>query len=223
MQTNFSGIIVAAGSGVRMGGIRKPLIKLQGRPVIAYVLDAFCDSECDEIIIVGDEAELCPHTFGRTKPIRFVAGGRTRTESVFAGVNAAKNRLCCVHDCARPFVTKDMISSVTAAAREKGAATACTRVTDTIKYVDRDRKSVYAPDRDFLFAVQTPQSFDKYAFFAAYATAQKNGGAFTDESTMLENAGFYVEYVICDGINMKLTTVTDVKVAKAIKFLEEKG
>ncbi len=223
MQASFSGIIVAAGSGVRMGGIRKPLIKLQGRTVISYVLDAFCESDCSEIIIVGDEAELCSHTFGRSKPIRFVSGGKTRGESVFAGVNAAKNRLCCVHDCARPFVTGEMINLVTAAAAEKGASTACTKVTDTIKYVDRERKSVYAPDRDYLFAVQTPQSFDKYAYFAAYAMAQKKGSGFTDESTMLENAGFYVEYVICDGINMKLTTVTDVKVAKAIKFLEEKG
>ncbi len=221
MQTEFTAVIVAAGSGVRMGGVRKPLIKLSGKTVFERVLEAFNASSVSDVVVVGIEDELKPYAGVSTKPIRFVAGGKTRTDSVYNGVFASKNKFVCVHDCARPFVTAEIIDSVIAACIQKGAATACCKVTDTVKLVDRDKKILTAPDREHLFALQTPQCFCRDAFFAGYANAKAKGAQFTDESTLLENAGFYVEYVECPKSNIKLTTAEDVKIAKAMLFLEE--
>ncbi len=221
MPNKITGIIVAAGSGVRMGGVRKPLIKLSGKTVFERVLEAFCASCVDEITVVGIEDELKPYAAKSTKPINFVAGGRTRQYSVYNGVVASLCDICVVHDCARPFVTAEMINSVCDAALKHGAATACCKVTDTIKLVDRDKKILSAPDRDHLYAIQTPQAFGRLKYIAAFAAAKKQNAAFTDESTLLENAGFYVEYVECPSSNIKLTTAEDVKLAKAMLFLKE--
>lgn len=220
MPNEITGIIVAAGSGVRMGGVRKPLIKLSGVTVFERVLDAFCRSKVDSITVVGIEGELRPFAERSTKPIRFVSGGKTRMLSVFNGVMASGN-ICAVHDCARPFVTAEIIDAVIDAAMQKEAATACCRVTDTVKLVDREKKILSAPDRDHLFAIQTPQCFGRTAYLAAFALAQKQQKTFTDESTLLENAGFHVEYVECPSSNIKLTTAEDVKLAKAMLFLKE--
>lgn len=220
MPNEISGIIVAAGSGVRMGGVRKPLIKLSGVTVFERVLKAFCESKVDEIIVVGIESELAPYAKSASKPVKFVPGGKTRMLSVYNGVMAA-GKMCIVHDCARPFVTAEIIDSIIDATMQKGAATASCKVTDTIKLVDREKGILTAPDRDHLVAVQTPQGFGRLAYLAAFATAKKQSKTFTDESTLLENAGFYVEYVDSPKSNIKLTTADDVKLAKAMLFLKE--
>ena len=222
-----SAIIVAAGSGTRMGGVSKPELTLGGKALLSYVTEAFLQSSVDELIIVCGTNRprleaLAPKN--APKPIRFCDGGSTRTLSVFAGVNAADKRAdyCCVHDCARPFVTKEIIEAVVEEAKKTGASTACTPVTDTIKYVDEAHSLLYTPERKHLLALQTPQVFRKSLYLAAYALASKAGSAFTDETAMLEQAGFRVSYVQCPASNRKLTTKEDLLLARALVLLREK-
>ncbi len=221
------GIIVAAGSGTRMGGVSKPEIKLNGKTLFERVLEAFLASPVDEIVVVGGEnlprLRLLAGHYSPAVPLRFCEGGKTRSESVFAGVCQASPGVsyACVHDCARPFVTSEIISAVIEGAKKTGAATACSPVTDTIKFVDTEHKTVYTPKRDHLLAIQTPQVFKKESYTVAYALAVKQGGVFTDETSMLEAAGATVEYVQTDPRNIKLTTKEDILLARAMLLVEK--
>lgn len=221
------GIIVAAGSGTRMGGVSKPEIKLNGKTLFERVLEAFLASPVDEIVVVGGEnlprLRLLAGRYSPAVPLRFCEGGKTRSESVFAGVCQASPGVsyACVHDCARPFVTSEIISAVIEGAKKTGAATACSPVTDTIKFVDTEHKTVYTPKRDYLLAIQTPQVFKKESYTVAYALAVKQGGVFTDETSMLEAAGATVEYVQTDPRNIKLTTKEDILLARAMLLVEK--
>lgn len=221
------GIIVAAGSGTRMGGVSKPEIKLDGKTLFQRVLEAFLASSVSELVVVGGEnlprLRLLAERYRGSIPIRFCEGGKTRTESVFKGVCQMSPGIsyACVHDCARPFVTPEIIESVIEGAKKAGAATACSPVTDTIKFVDTEHSTVYTPKRDHLLAIQTPQVFLRDRYTVAYAMAVKSGNTFTDETSMLEAAGGKVEYVKTDSRNMKLTTKEDILLARAILLIEK--
>lgn len=227
----FSAVVVAAGRGSRMGGISKPEIKIGGKTLLNWVLDAFLASDAEEIVVVcgSNREDLEKWIPAQSRiPIRLCGGGKTRAESVWNGISAASggSRLICVHDCARPFVTPEIIASVLDAARKSGAATACCPVTDTVKYVDPVHHTVFTPDRDCLLAVQTPQIFRRDWYLTAYAKAlaeMKKGGHFTDETSMLEHAGAAVTYVPCPASNIKLTTKDDILTARAVHLLRKKA
>lgn len=222
-----SAVVVAAGSGTRMGGISKPEIKLHGKPLLLHVLDAFFRAEVSEIIVVcGSNRSrleaLAPEN--PPVPVRFCAGGAVRSESVFRGVCAASRSsdYICVHDCARPFVTPELIDETIREAIRTGAASACSPVTDTVKYVDEERHVIYTPVRKHLIAMQTPQVFRKDQYRAAYAIALRKKADYTDETAMLEAAGVKVAYVRGPASNIKLTTKEDLLLARAIVLLREK-
>ena len=226
--TGVSGVIVAAGSGTRMGGVSKPEIRLDGKTLFARVLEAFCGSCVREILVVCGEyrerlERIAQDVVYPGIPVRFCTGGRTRSESVFQGVNASDsaNLLLCVHDCARPFVTPEIINTVVEAARKSGAATACAPVTDTIKYVDPEQHAIYTPKREHLIALQTPQVFRRDFYEVAYALAGRKQAVFTDETAMLEAAGVSVEYVHTNARNIKLTTREDLTLARAILAVQK--
>ena len=213
-------VIVAAGSGKRMGGVSKPLIKLGKKTLFEYVLEAFCASSVDSIVVVcsGQNEEALKDiaaNFGE-KPISFSPGGNTRAESVFFGVKeCGRCDYVCVHDCARPFVTPEIIENVIAGAKETGASTACSPVTDTIKFVDEEHGAIYTPEREHLLSIQTPQCFRREYYLPAFALAASDKKVFTDESALMEHAGIKVNYVRCDASNIKLTTKDDLEMFKA--------
>lgn len=222
-----SAVIVAAGRGTRMGTISKPEVKLNGKPILNWVIDAFLQSNVQEIIVVcganrPNLEKLIPQQ--TNIPIRLCNGGDTRSESVFNGVNATSKScvFACVHDCARPFITPEIIENVLSDAYETGAATACTPTTDTVKYVDKDHNTIYTPNRDYLLSMQTPQAFRKDQYQIAYALARKKDARFTDETALLEYAGIPVSYTICPSSNIKLTTKEDILLARAILLLQKK-
>ena len=219
-----SAIIVAAGSGTRMGSISKPLIKIGGMTIIERVADVFDHCEhISEIIVVEKEAGQFESIVKCTKPVKFVTGGKTRADSVRNGVAASSAPYVCIHDCARPFITANEVEKVLNAAFLSDAACACAKVNDTIKYRSEEEKCFYTPKRDNLIAVQTPQVFKKSVWAVADAIAQKKGVFNTDDTTAVEQAGFGVDYVECSAFNFKLTDANDVKIAKAIYFLKEHG
>jgi len=221
---SVTAVIVAAGTGTRMGGTSKHLIDLGGITVIEKVLNAFAKAETvDDIIVVCRTtagiisiAERC------TKHVLFAKGGTTRTESVKNGVNAAKSDFVCIHDCARPFIKPEDIDQVVRASLKTGVSCACAPVYNTTKYVDGSRGIVYTPSRDNLISVQTPQVFKRDIYLASYAKCTADKFRATDDSTMAEHAGFKVEYVSIGTHNFKLTDPTDIKRAKALVFLESR-
>lgn len=219
------GVIVAAGSGSRMGGVIKPLIQIEGRTLFERVLGAFEQSSVDAITVVCPEddspfRELAAHC---KKPVTFTRGGSMRAESVYNGIMASEGAYAvCVHDCARPFVTAEIIDSVCGSVQATGASCACSAVTDTIRYVDFESGEIYTPDRRHLLSIMTPQAF----LTEVYTDSVKKIGdisGFTDECGMLVSAGVSVEYVICPSDNIKLTSPEDITLAIAIERVRKEN
>lgn len=229
---HVSAVILGAGSGTRMGKVLKPFIKLGGITLFEMVLDAFCSSKyIDEIVVVSnfeDKFREKSKPFSDKFPkINFVytKGGKTRADSSFEGVKSTSRRtdIVAVHDCARPFITASQIDSIVEECSLSGAACACTATIDTIKYYNKDASMVYTPERKYLLSIQTPQIFMKKVYIASYGVSKKDDVEFTDESSMVERAGFKVNYIDCGPQNIKLTTEYDVTMAKAIVALKKQG
>ncbi len=219
-------VIAAAGSGNRMGGISKPNIKILGKTLFEYVLEAFEASCVSEIVVVcskDNESSLRALAVNSVKPVIFTRGGATRAESVANGIKCASREceIICVHDCARPFVTTKMIDETVAEASKHGAACVCSPVTDTVKLKDPLTGFVSTPERANLFAVQTPQCFKKSLYMHASAAVGNGIVDFTDETSLLEEIGVEVCYIKCNNTNMKLTAPDDVPIAEILMKQKE--
>ena len=137
-------------------------------------------------------------------------------DSVGAGVDALDPScdLVLIHDAARPLVTPALVRGTIAAARAHGAAIPATPVTDTIKRIENEVVTATV-DRSVLAAVQTPQVFRRDWLLEAYQ-ALPSGTEATDESAVLEIAGYPVHIVPGDATNLKLTEASDAVVAEAL-------
>ncbi len=217
-------VIVAAGSASRMGGIDKVVAPLGGEPMIVRTVRAF--QNCDvirEIVIVTrpdlikQVTALCAD-FDKVRLV--VAGGKDRVESVNQGLRSlsGKVKLAAIHDGARPLVTDAVIDRTVRAAHTYSAAAPGIPVKDTIKIVNGGVVAL-TPDRSKLFAIQTPQVFDKSLLRAALKKAKKEKAAITDDCSAVELLGMSVKIVEGDEGNLKVTTPMDLKVAEML--LEE--
>ena len=220
MEKRVTAVLVAAGSSTRMG-FDKLSFDLGGETVVQRSIRAF--AECplvDEIVLVAgknrafleQQAAACP------KPVQVVPGGATRAESAKNGVLAAHGDLVAVHDAARPFVSEAVIEAAVYAAAACGAAAPAVPVKDTVKRAVRgDGKTVpeacmvaETPDRSTLYAVQTPQCFDRAAYLAALEELDtEKARLVTDDCSLFELAGRPVELVQGDYANIKITTRED--------------
>ena len=219
-------VIVAAGSATRMGGIDKVMAELRGEPMIVRTVRAF--QQCDairEIVIVTREDLIRPISalcakMDKVKAV--VAGGKTRQESVWLGLNSLSKdvKLAAIHDGARPLITQAVIDRTVRAAHSYGAAAPAVPVKDTVKVV-KSGLVMATPDRDSLRAVQTPQVFDFDLLRGALKKAEEAGASVTDDCSAVELMGMSVKLVEGDEENIKVTTPLDLKIAELL--LEERA
>ena len=203
--------------------IKKQFIELGGIPVVEWSLRAFFASDAiDEIILVAaaEDVAYCERSFYRlagSKRFCVVAGGAERRASVEAGAIAtgAGCDVVAVHDGARPFVDARAIRAGVEAARRTGAACVAVRATDTIKIVD-GAYVAGTPDRAALWAAQTPQAFRRGLLLDALARARRDGYVATDDASLVERLGARVEIVEGSYDNIKITTPTDLAIARGI-------
>lgn len=214
-------VIAAAGSSSRMGGRDKLAEPLDGIPVILRTLAAVeAVPEIREIVVVTreDRVEEYRRLLGQCSRLRAVMpGGSTRQESVRNGVRALSPdcTLAAIHDGARPLVTPEVFARCIEAARSCGAATAAVPVKDTIKLADEAGRVLDTPDRSRLWAVQTPQIFDRERYLRAAEEAERRGLSCTDDCQLFEAMGWEVQLVMGDYRNLKLTTPEDFLAAGA--------
>ena len=217
-------VIVAAGNASRMGGIDKVMAPLQGEPMLLRTVRTFAQCDViDQIVIVTRGDLIAPVTdlcvpFEKVKAV--VAGGSTRTESVYAGLNALSKeaQLVAVHDGARPLITEAVIDRTVRAAHSYYAAAPAVPVKDTIKVVKGGVVRT-TPDRKNMQAVQTPQVFDFDLLRAALKNAKIKKLELTDDCSAVERMGMSVKIVEGDERNIKITTPMDLKIAEML--LEE--
>jgi 2-C-methyl-D-erythritol 4-phosphate cytidylyltransferase len=212
-------LIVAAGRGERLGSGRpKALVTLAGRPMLEWSVDALRAVPAVTTIVVA-----CPPGELGCAPEGTVAvtGGAVRSESVRAALAAAGDGdPVIVHDAARPLARPVVFVRALSALDSSGAdaVVAAVPVADTIKQVGADGMAVERTlDRSRLWAVQTPQVFRRTALESALAAASAATlAAATDDAWLIERAGGRVELVVGDAENLKVTTATDLKVAKLL-------
>ena len=220
LQKTISAVLVAAGSSTRMG-FDKLSFDLGGETVLHRSIRAFdqCPQIGEIVLVAGkNRAFVEQQTVGCTKPVQIVAGGATRAESAKNGVLAAHGELVAVHDAARPFVSPAVIAAVLEAAARCGAAAPAVPVKDTIKQaVPGDGKTVpeaclvhSTPDRSTLYAVQTPQCFDRTQYLAALQELDaEKARLVTDDCSLFELTGRSVQLTQGDYANLKITTRED--------------
>jgi 2-C-methyl-D-erythritol 4-phosphate cytidylyltransferase len=216
-------VVVAAGSARRMAGVDKIMAPIAGQPVIARTLTVFqtC-SMVDEVVVVTRSDLIVPignlcKDAGLSKVTKIVAGGADRSHSVLNGLKEISNRakLIAIHDGARPFVSQQVLESVIRMAAKTGAAAPAVPVTDTIKIAENGVVTA-TPDRETLFAVQTPQVFDADLIRGALHHCLEQELALTDDCSAVEQLGKLVSLTEGDTQNIKITTQFDLLIGEAI-------
>lgn len=221
-----SALIAAAGQGKRMkSDLNKQYLNLQNKPVVAHTLEIF--DKCrliDEIILIirEDEMEYCNkeviNKYKYNKPIKIVAGGKERQESIFNGLKAADDNSSVIiaHDGARPFITEDIIEESIYVALEFKAVGVGVPVKDTIKVVDINNNIINTPNRNTLWQIQTPQTFRYDILMKAHKKALEDNYFGTDDSVLVERIGYNVKMIAGSYENIKITTPEDLLLGEAI-------
>ncbi len=207
-------VLAAAGSSVRFGK-PKPLVEIAARHLFEYSLEAFLHSRYVREIIIAvrkeDEAiiESVLKTRFAGKPVSTCLGGASRDESVKNAFLRAseESRFIAFHDAARPLIRTEDIDRVIQDAFRYGAATAGSRVVDSVKRV-KDGKIIEDVERDGLYAVTTPQIFLKDLYEVSRAICEKDAFSSTDDNAYVSHAGFSIHVTDVQN-NPKLTYPDD--------------
>ena len=205
-------------------GFDKLFAMIAGKPVIAYTIHAFERADSvSEIIVVAREdrhAELKTIVRGENfKKVRsIVPGGEHRQDSVRAGLNQleARARYVAIHDAARPLVTAKQIGRVFEQCQIHGAATLAEPVNDTLKRADTDLVVTGSVDRNQLYAMQTPQIFQRQLIEEAYRGVYAEKVSVTDEVSAVERLDRKVVLVLNDDFNFKITYPRDLPLAEFV-------
>lgn len=214
-------VIVGGGSGSRFGG-DKLTIPMAGKPLLAWSLKAFQETEAISMIVVvapaGSEERFQQiATDARiTKFIAVVSGGSQRHESVSRGLTALPPsvELVVIHDAARPLVSPELITRCLEVAGGSGASAAAVPVTDTLHLADREKCAARTVDRTGLWAMQTPQVFRAAPLKELLLSV--DAGNPTDEVSVVLAAGWRVPFVENLQPNPKITWPEDFSVAEAL-------
>jgi 2-C-methyl-D-erythritol 4-phosphate cytidylyltransferase len=218
-------IVVAAGSGVRMG-VRMPkaLVPLGGRPLVAWSLIAL--AECDLVDGIVLAAPPGQETTMRMaigdaggEELIVVSGGSTRQRSVAAALAAVPEDATeiLVHDAARPLITPQLVETVLEGLIDVEGAIAAAPLADTLKRGDRDQIIEGTVDRAGLWQAQTPQAFHADVLRRAFDLADDEVlETATDCASMVEALGGRVRLVAWGSPNLKVTTPADLEQAETL-------
>lgn len=222
---NKYAIIVAGGSGIRMGGnIPKQFMLLKDKPVLYYTLRTFMQAYDDmQIILVlpvdyTDMGQEIIDAYFDKDRIRITAGGDSRFQSVKNGLALVKEEsIVFVHDGVRCLVSKELIHRCYRQAVETGSAIPAIASKDSIRLLQEEGSDAF--DRNKVMLVQTPQTFHSKILLPAFQIDYKD--KFTDEATVVEAYGIKVSLVEGDENNIKITRPVDLAVAE--KLMEGNG
>lgn len=225
-------IVLAGGSGSRMkSSVKKQYLMMQEKPVLCHSLEVFQNcSRIDEIVLVcgKGEVEQCRtgivESYGFTKVVHIVEGGKERYHSVYEGLKVITDcNYVLIHDGARPFVDEGILDRVLNALPEYHACVVGMPVKDTIKMSNTEGFVDRTLPRELLWTIQTPQSFDYALIRDAYDQLHKKEQAGTLEIKITDDA-MVAEYILQTPVklvegsydNIKITTPEDLLLAELI-------
>src|SRR4030043_674948 len=216
-------VIVSAGKGLRfMEGKKKQFYFLGGKPILAHTLDKFetCPLIRSIRLVVGQEdMDYClkeiVEKYRFQKVAKIVPGGKWRQESVKNGIDALPKDadIVAIHDGVRPLVTQAMIENSIHSAVRYGAGVLAIPVKETIKMSNPDGTVLKTLDRESLWQVQTPQTFQVNVIKEAYYKAAEDAFIGTDDASLVERLGVKVHILPGSYTNIKITTPEDLILA----------
>jgi 2-C-methyl-D-erythritol 4-phosphate cytidylyltransferase len=217
---NKYAVIVAGGSGTRMGGnLPKQFMLLKDKPVLFYSIKAFLDAYDDlQVILVlpadhlDKGKELIKKHF-KKNPIQIATGGDTRFQSVKNGLALiGKESIIFVHDGVRCLVSTELIQRCYEMAVSSGSAIPAIASKDSVRLAKDESNEPL--DRTKVMLVQTPQTFHSKILLPAFNIDYKE--KFTDEATVVESYGMRVSLVEGEETNIKITKPIDLLIAENI-------
>ena len=213
-------VIVAGGSGSRMGGeIHKQFLLLNGLPILFRSINAFVNYNSQINIVV-----VAPKTHAQTiynlkrqhnfsQDFNLVEGGATRFLSVKNGLQEVPNNcLVGIHDAVRPLVSKETLQKAFESAEQKGNGITAIGVFDSLRKVKDHKNS--AVDRNLYQIIQTPQVFKSSLIKEAFAATNKTD--YSDDANVFEAFGKSIFLTEGNRENIKITTPVDLKIAEAL-------
>ncbi len=194
---NASAIIVAAGSGVRLGRSEpKAFVKIGGRTMLSYSLRVIASVEA-----IGELVIAAPDGFEAAARAEVVAAGVRIPVKITRG--GAERQ------------TRKIFEACLEAAARSGGAIAAIPLADTLKRVV-DSAIAETIARAELWQAQTPQAFRREVLVAAHRRAVNERIVATDDADLVERNGTRVEIVEGSSANIKITTPPDLAIVEAI-------
>jgi 2-C-methyl-D-erythritol 4-phosphate cytidylyltransferase/2-C-methyl-D-erythritol 2,4-cyclodiphosphate synthase len=213
---SVTALIVAAGSGSRMGGrMPKQYRPLGGKPVLRWAVEAMTAHRSIEAVhvVIGERQEDLATEALRGLPVAdFISGGAARADSVRAGLAAISSDTVLVHDAARPFCPADVIDRLLPPLEFYEGAVPVLPVSDTLARAGQTLDQLV--ERSGIVRVQTPQAFRLADLRRAYGCW--DGPPPTDESSVARAAGMQVAAIEGDPALDKLTHAGDWVRAEAL-------
>ena len=225
-------LIVAAGSGSRMGNADKPkqFLPIYGKPLMIHTIEAFeVHDEIDAIVVVTNEAYIdqvkvwCKqYDLGKIKAV--VSGGDSRQISVHNGLQAVKalskdpkNDIVLIHDAARPLISQRIITDNIRVCEKYDAVDTVIKASDTIVRSVNEESISDIPARNELYQGQTPQSFKLSLILDAHEYVKTHAvNNVTDDCKLVLSLGKEVRLVEGSKQNFKITTFDDLMMLKAL-------
>jgi 2-C-methyl-D-erythritol 4-phosphate cytidylyltransferase len=203
-------ILLAGGEGSRLG-TKKQYLPLGGKPLYMHSLEKVLDL-FEEVILVLPEEDL--QKVKVPPKVKKVAGGKERQDSVLEGILEAEGDIVIVHDCARPFASRELFLKVSELGDFEGKICALP-VRDTLKQVS-EGMVIKTIDRTGLWHSQTPQAFLRKVLLECHFRARSEGFFATDDAMLLERYGYRVGVVMGEPTNIKITYPEDLALAQRL-------
>lgn len=229
-------LLTAAGQGTRMGqDIPKQFLHIHDKPVIIYTLERFQNSPLiDAIVLVTlehwkDFIWTNARQFGITKLKWVVAGGETGQESIYNGLqvlreNCPADSVVMIHDGNRPMIDNDIISDSLSVFQQRGSAIAAIPCTEAVFKSSDGMISTESIPREELYRTQTPHTYTLADAVWAYDEAKKRGiKSTTAICTLMNMLGREIYFSKGSEKNIKLTTLDDIDIFKALLISERSG
>lgn len=212
-------VIVAGGSGSRMGGLLpKQFLLIHNRPVLWYTLNAFLESYgdiCILLVLPPDHLEMGRSVAGMadSRRIEIISGGRTRFHSVQNGLARIQEKsIVFVHDGVRCLIGPALIRRCYEEALQYGSAVPCIDAKDSVRIL---QDGVYQPvKRTSVKLMQTPQTFASDLLLPAYQVEYRE--EFTDDASVVEAFHQPIHLVEGEVNNIKITTPLDLCLAEKL-------
>ncbi len=229
-------MILAGGTDNRFQmSVPKQFVNVYNRPVIVYTLEAFQKHDEIDAIMVScldgwqEMVKAYAKQFNITKLKWVVSGGRDGQASARNGILVLKDEcrgddIVVLHDSIRPFVSEEIITDSLRVCRIHDMGVAAVRTMDTIMRTDDGAVGMQSISRYSIIRIQTPQAYRMDRLWDVHEKAVEKGiTGEVDTNSVISRLGEPVYFSKGSDLNMKINTVEDVEMFKALYRMRQEA